>query len=76
MLARPADAAPPGAKPPLIHIAGLEKTYAGGSVHALSRIALDIDVSAVAEGAAPAVAGIRLGWEQLLDALAALVSRR
>ena len=28
--------------PPLIHIAGLEKTYAGGAVHALSRIELDI----------------------------------
>ncbi|NYK10827.1 metalloregulator ArsR/SmtB family transcription factor [Leifsonia naganoensis] len=43
---------------------------------AATRVTLDIDVSAVAEGAAPAVAGIRLGWEQLLDALAALVSRR
>ena len=30
------------AKAPLIHIAELEKTYAGGSVHALSRIGLNI----------------------------------
>jgi len=35
-------ATPETATKPLIHIAGLEKTYAGGSVHALSRIGLDI----------------------------------
>jgi NitT/TauT family transport system ATP-binding protein len=43
MLATPdAPTRPVETRPPLIHIAGLDKTYAGGSVHALSRINLDI----------------------------------
>ncbi len=43
MLATPdAPTRPAETRPPLIHIAELDKTYSGGSVHALSRIGLTI----------------------------------
>ncbi|MFD2082810.1 Uncharacterized conserved protein YndB, AHSA1/START domain [Actinopolymorpha cephalotaxi] len=38
-----------------------------------AHVRLDIEISAVREDAAPAVAGLRPGWEQLLDALDAFL---
>ena len=42
---------------------------------AATRVTLDIDVSAVEEGAASAVAGLEPGWAQLLEGLAAVLAR-
>ncbi|MFF2053110.1 metalloregulator ArsR/SmtB family transcription factor [Leifsonia sp. NPDC058194] len=54
-----------------VHTVGLAPASDG----AATLLVFDIDVTGITDAAAPAVAGLRPGWDQLLDRLVALVGR-